>query len=82
MNTKMYVGDLSFDITEADLRTACGAHGSVTEVHLPMDHGIDRPGVGKARLGQQHDPGQLEDYEAEQRFDGRKGKLFPTEAQD
>lgn len=42
MNTKMYVGNLSFDTTESDLRTACEKHGGVTEVSLPVDRGTGR----------------------------------------
>ncbi len=43
MNTKMYVGNLSFDTTEADLHELFGAHGGVTEVHLPSDRDTGRP---------------------------------------
>lgn len=43
MNTKMYVGNLSFDATEADLRQLCEEHGQVGEVHLPMDRTTNRP---------------------------------------
>jgi cold-inducible RNA-binding protein len=43
MNTKMYVGNLSFDTTESDLRAACEQHGAVTELSLPMDRGTGRP---------------------------------------
>ena len=43
MNTKMYVGNLSFDATEADLRELCEQHGPVTEVSLPMDRTTNRP---------------------------------------
>ena len=43
MNTKMYVGNLSFDTTEADLRDLFGSHGAVTDVHLPTDRDSGRP---------------------------------------
>jgi cold-inducible RNA-binding protein len=43
MNTKMYVGNLSFDTTEADLRELFSQHGSVTEVFLPTDRESGRP---------------------------------------
>lgn len=43
MNTKMYVGNLSFDSTERDLRDLFGAHGEVTEVFLPTDRETGRP---------------------------------------
>ena len=35
MNTKMYVGNLSFNSTEQDLRDLFGSHGEVTEVFIP-----------------------------------------------
>ena len=37
MNTKMYVGNLSFDSTEQDLRDLFVSHGEVTEVFMPTD---------------------------------------------
>ena len=43
MNTKMYVGNLSFDASESDLRALCEQHGPVTEVSLPMDRTTNRP---------------------------------------
>lgn len=43
MNTKMYVGNLSFDASEQDLRDLFGTHGSVTEVFMPTDRESGRP---------------------------------------
>jgi RNA recognition motif-containing protein len=37
MNTKLYVGNLSFDTTENDLQDAFAQFGPVTEVNLIMD---------------------------------------------
>jgi cold-inducible RNA-binding protein len=37
MNTKLYVGNLWFNLTENDLQDAFAAHGTVTEVNLMMD---------------------------------------------
>ena len=37
MNTKLYVGNLSFDTTENDLQDMFAAFGPVTEVNLIMD---------------------------------------------
>jgi cold-inducible RNA-binding protein len=37
MNTKLFVGNLSFDTTENDLQDAFAAHGSVTDVNLVTD---------------------------------------------
>ena len=44
MGTKLYVGNLSYDSTEASLRTAFGADGrQVREVALIMDRETGRP---------------------------------------
>ena len=37
MTTNLYVGNLSFDVTETDLRTMLAAHGPVNEINLIMD---------------------------------------------
>jgi RNA recognition motif-containing protein len=37
MSTKLYVGNLSFDITENDLRDMMATHGPVNEVSVIMD---------------------------------------------
>jgi RNA recognition motif-containing protein len=37
MNTKLFVGNLSFKTTENDLQEAFAAHGTVTEANLMMD---------------------------------------------
>ena len=43
MNTKLYIGNLSFDATENDLRDLLGAHGPVEEVKVVMDRDTGRP---------------------------------------
>lgn len=43
MNTKMYVGNLPFSAMESDLRDLFSDYGTVTDVHLPMDHATGRP---------------------------------------
>lgn len=43
MNSKLYVGNLSFKTTEADLRDAFGQFGNVTDVHLASDRITGRP---------------------------------------
>ena len=43
MNTKMYVGNLPFKATEADIRELFSAHGAVTDLYLPMDRDSGRP---------------------------------------
>ena len=37
MSTKLYVGNLPFDINEDDLRNMLSAHGPVNEVAVVMD---------------------------------------------
>jgi RNA recognition motif-containing protein len=37
MGTKLYVGNLPFDITEEDLRTMLSEHGPVNEIAVVMD---------------------------------------------
>lgn len=43
MSTKLYVGNLPFDITEEDLRTMLSAHGPVNEIAVVMDKISGRP---------------------------------------
>lgn len=43
MNSKLYVGNMSFETTEADLRQAFEQFGAVTEVHLASDRYTGRP---------------------------------------
>ncbi|MFM9956721.1 MAG: RNA recognition motif domain-containing protein [Phycisphaerales bacterium] len=40
---KLYVGNLSFKTTEAELQDLFGAHGNVTSVSLVMDRETGRP---------------------------------------
>ena len=37
MSTRLYVGNLPFDITENDLRDMLSKHGPVNEIHVIMD---------------------------------------------
>lgn len=37
MSTKLYVGNLPFDVTEDDLRDMLSAHGPVNEIAVIMD---------------------------------------------
>jgi|SRR5579864_8195689 len=43
MNTKLFVGNLSFNTTENDLQDAFAAHGTVTEASLMTDRVTGRP---------------------------------------
>ncbi len=42
MSTKLYVGNLSFDATENDLRDMLSQHGPVNEIHVVMDRETGR----------------------------------------
>jgi len=43
MNNKLFVGNLSFNVTENELNDAFAAHGTVTETNLMMDRVTNRP---------------------------------------
>ena len=42
MSTKLYVGNLSFDVTEDDLRSILSPHGPVNEINVIMDRETGR----------------------------------------
>jgi RNA recognition motif-containing protein len=43
MNTKLFVGNLSFKATENDLEELFSKHGPVTEVNLMLDRATGKP---------------------------------------
>ena len=43
MNTKLFVGNVSFNTTENDLQDAFAAHGTVVEANLMTDRATGRP---------------------------------------
>jgi RNA recognition motif-containing protein len=43
VNTKLYVGNLPYSVTENELRTLFSQAGNVTSVAIPMDRMTDRP---------------------------------------
>jgi cold-inducible RNA-binding protein len=43
MNSKLYVGNMSFKTTEAELRDAFGQFGTVTDVYIASDRETGRP---------------------------------------
>jgi len=43
MNSKLYIGNLSFTTTEDALRTAFGPCGDITDVYVAMDRETGRP---------------------------------------
>ena len=51
-SAKLYVGNLSYDTSEASIRTAFEAHGEVTSVNLITDRDSGRPkGFGFVEMG-------------------------------
>ena len=52
MNSKLFVGNLSFNTTENDLQDTFAAYGTVTETNLMMDRATGRPrGFGFITMG-------------------------------
>ena len=43
MNSKLFVGNLSYDCTDTDLQDLFAQHGTVTDVHIPLDRMSGRP---------------------------------------
>ncbi|HEU5079133.1 MAG TPA: RNA-binding protein [Opitutaceae bacterium] len=43
MNSKLYVGNLSFNTSQAELRSAFEKFGMVTDIHVPNDRETGRP---------------------------------------
>ena len=43
MSNKLFVGNLSFNVTEKDLQDTFAAHGTVLEANLMMDRVTGRP---------------------------------------
>ena len=43
MSSKLFVGNLSFNLTENDLQDAFAAHGTVLEANLMLDRSTGRP---------------------------------------
>jgi RNA recognition motif-containing protein len=59
MNNKLFVGNLSFDTTENDLRDAFAAHGTVTDACLIMDRMTNRPrGFGFVTMSTDEEAGK------------------------
>ena len=51
-SAKLYVGNLSYETSEASIRTAFEAHGEVTSVNLITDRDSGRPkGFGFVEMG-------------------------------
>ena len=72
MSTKLFVGNLSFNITENDLQDAFAAHGTVVETNLMMDRMSGRPrGFGFVTMGTPEDAQKAIDAMNGAPLDGR-----------
>ncbi|MEM9080225.1 MAG: RNA-binding protein [Verrucomicrobiota bacterium] len=40
---KMYIGNLSYDTTDEDLRKVFSEYGEINDLHIPMDRETGRP---------------------------------------
>jgi len=69
MSNKLFVGNLSFNVTENDLQDAFAAHGTVVETNLMMDRTTGRPrGFGFITMSTPE--------EAQKAIDGLNGKAM------
>jgi cold-inducible RNA-binding protein len=69
MSNKLFVGNLSFNVTENDLQDAFAAHGTVVETNLMMDRTTGRPrGFGFITMSTAE--------EAQKAIDGLNGKAL------
>jgi cold-inducible RNA-binding protein len=72
MSTKLFVGNLSFNTTENDLRDAFAAHGTVVEVNLMMDRATGRArGFGFITMGTPEEAQKAIDAMSGASLDGR-----------
>ena len=69
MSNKLFVGNLSFNVTENDLQDAFAAHGTVVETNLMIDRTTGRPrGFGFITMSTPE--------EAQKAIDGLNGKAL------
>jgi cold-inducible RNA-binding protein len=72
MSNKLFVGNLSFNITENDLQDAFAAHGTVTEANLMMDRMTNRPrGFGFVTMSSSEEAQKAIDAMNGKEIDGR-----------
>lgn len=85
MNTKLFVGNLSFNTTENDLQDAFAAHGTVVETNLIVDRASGRPrGFAFVTMASQEEAQKATDALNGASLDGRNltvNEARPKEAQ-
>jgi RNA recognition motif-containing protein len=73
VESKLYVGNLSYNVTEDDLRTLFSQAGEIKEVSLIMDRETRRPkGFGFVEMANQVDAEKAIQMFNEYEMDGRK----------
>ena len=73
MESKLYVGNLSYNVTEEDLRTLFAQAGEIKEISLIMDRETRRPkGFGFVEMSNQVDDEKALQMFNEYEMDGRK----------
>ena len=73
MQTKLYVGNLSYNVTEADLRTLFSQAGEIKEVALIMDRDTRQPkGFGFVEMTTQAEAEKAIQMFNEHEVDGRR----------
>ena len=75
-SAKLYVGNLSYDTTEASVKTAFEAHGEVASVNLITDRDSGRPkGFGFVEMGSTEEAQQAKSALDNSQLDGRAIKV-------
>ena len=73
MESKLYVGNLSYNVTEEDLKTLFSKAGEIKEISLIMDRETRRPkGFGFVEMANQVDAEKAIQMFNEYEMDGRK----------
>jgi cold-inducible RNA-binding protein len=82
-SAKLYVGNLSYDTSEASIRTAFEAHGEVTSVNLIMDRDSGRPkGFGFVEMASAEDAKKVIAALDGTQMDGRSIKVNEAKPQE
>lgn len=73
MESKLYVGNLSYNVTEEQLRELFGQAGEIKEIALIMDRDTRRPkGFGFVEMGTQVEAQKAIELFNEHELDGRR----------
>jgi cold-inducible RNA-binding protein len=81
-SAKLYVGNLSYETSEATIRTAFEAHGEVTSVNLITDRGTGRPkGFGFVEMGSAEEAQAAKSALDGTQMDGRSLKVDTAKEQ-